>query len=178
MKKIGLFVIVMVAFLLSGCGGSTQAQEFTSEQGRFSVMSPLPLEESTQSVDSELGPIEVHFFMADQADRAYMVGYSDYPQDFIDQTDPDSILDGARDGAVGNVNGKLVSETNLLLDDQHPGREIIITTMLDQDQEGTVKSHMYLVGNRLYQVMVIAASGEMSVQEMDDFINSFKLLDE
>jgi hypothetical protein len=163
---------------MSACGGATGSQEFTSDEGGFSIMSPLPMEEASQTVDTELGSIEIHTFMVEQSDRAYMVGYSDYPQDYIDQSDPEIILDGARDGAVGNVNGKLASEIKLLLEDQYPGREIVITAMLDQDHEGTIKSHMYLVGNRLYQVMVIAASGEMSVQEMDDFINSFKLLSE
>jgi hypothetical protein len=134
------------------------------------------MEETTQSIDTELGAIEVHFFMAEATDRAYMVGYSDYPQEFIDQNDPQMMLDGARDGATGNINGNLVSEIRILLDDQYPGREIVVTAMLDEDQEGTLKAHMFLVGNRLYQVMVIAPSGELSMQEMDDFINSFKLL--
>jgi len=175
MKKITMISSILIVILLSACG-STGPEKFTSEEGAFSVISPLPLEESTQSIDTELGLIEVHFFMAEQVDRAYMVGYSDYPQDFVDQSDPQAMLDGARDGAVGNINGKLVSEIKVLLDDQYPGREIVVTAMLDQDQEGTLKERMFLVGNRLYQVMVIAPSGDMGVQEMDEFINSFKLL--
>lgn len=175
MKKLLMLVIIFTVILQTACG-STKSQTFTSEQGGFSVMSPVPLEESTQSIDSELGPIEIHFYMGEDNGRAYMVGYSDYPQDFVDQTDPQVLLDGARDGAVGNINGKLVSEIKVLLEDQHPGREIVATAILDQDQEGTLKERVFLVGNRLYQIVVIAPSGEMSTQEMDDFIKSFKLL--
>jgi hypothetical protein len=175
MKKIVVTVVLLTVFLLSACA-SSGSQAFTSEEGAFSINSPMAMEETTQSIDTELGAIEVHFFMAEEIDRAYMVGYSDYPQEFVDQNDPQMMLDGARDGATGNINGNLVSEIRILLDDQYPGREIVVTAMLDEDQEGTLKAHMFLVGNRLYQVMVVAPSGELSMQEMDDFINSFKLL--
>jgi hypothetical protein len=175
MKIVVMIAIILTVFPLTACGPAGP-QEFTSEEGGFSVASPLPLEESSQSIDTTLGPIEVHFFMAEEGSRAYMVGYSDYPQDFVDQSDPEAMLDGARDGAVGNINGKLVSEIKVLLEDRYPGREIVVTAMVDNDQEGTLKERMFLVGNRLYQIMVIAPSGEMSVQEMNEFINSLELL--
>ena len=175
MKRTAILTGLLIAMLLSACGGN-QPQAYVSEEGGFQIMTPLPLEESTQSVDSELGPIEVHFFMAELSNRAYMVGYSDYPEDFIAQSDPQVLLDGARDGAVGNINGKLVSEFKISLADQYPGRELVVTALLDEDTEGTLKGRMYLVNNRLYQIMVVAPSGDMSTQAMDDFINSFTLL--
>jgi hypothetical protein len=175
MKKVIIMAFAIILLGLSGCS-PTSPQSFTSEEGAFSVVSPLSLQESSQSIDTQLGPIEVHFFMGEDANRAFMVGYSDYPQDFVDQSDPQVMLDGAVNGAVSNVNGELVSEVKIHLSDRYPGREIVVTAMVDNNQEGTLKGRLFLVNNRLYQIMSIAPSDNLNVQEMDDFINSFELL--
>jgi chemotaxis signal transduction protein len=43
------------------------------------------------------------------ADRRaeYVVGYVDYPQEMMQYTDTEKMLEGSRDGAVANVNGEL-----------------------------------------------------------------------
>ena len=40
----------------------------------------------------------------------------------------------------------------------------------------TIKSRIYLVRNRLYQVMVVAPKGEVSNDEIMKYLESFKLI--
>ena len=62
-------------------------------------------------------------YMAGSSKAGCAVAYADYPAQLINSTDPQKILDGARNGAVTNVKGRLVSETSI---DFHglPAREV------------------------------------------------------
>jgi len=102
------------------------------------------------------------------------VGYSDYPEEMVKESDPEKILDGSRDGAVRNANGKLVLENKISLDG-NPGRELVIDAKGKGGQDATMKARVFLVKNRLYQVMVVAPKGQVSGAEIDDFLKSFKL---
>ena len=169
------FALAAIILLLTACGGKPEPQEFINQEGNFSIMSPLTLEESSQTVDTAAGPIEIHFFMADDGNSAYMVGYSDYPAEIVELSDPNEMLDGAAQGATANINGTLVSQNNISLDG-HPGRELVLTATLE-DVDATAKARIYLVGNRLYQVLALGAEGDISPEDMDAFLQSFKLLE-
>ena len=176
MKKRLVFLALILAIILSvGACTSNAKQEFTSETGKFSVTVPTEPKEETESVDTRLGKIDIHMFTTEDGNTAYMIGYSDYPEDIIKQNDPQKLLDGGRDGAVSNVNGKLDSELKIDLDG-NPGRALVISAKAGNDQDATIKARIYLVGNRLYQVMMVAPKGEVSSSEMDEFLKSFKLL--
>lgn len=163
--------ILLVIFTTS-C--ARKPQEFRSEAGRFSIMIPATPEESTQTMNTQAGKIDLHMFTAEKGDVGYIVGYSDYPEDVVKQSDPENMLDGSRNGAVSNVNGKLVLESKVSLDG-NPGREIVIDAKTGAGQDATVKARIYLVGSRLYQVMVIGPKGQISSADMDEFLQSFKL---
>lgn len=150
-------------------------QEFKSEAGGFSVVTPLTLKESVQSVDTELGKLDIHIFTAERGDTAFVVGYSDYPQEIIQLSDPDQMLDGGRDGAAANVNGKVIAEDKITLNN-YLGRDLVINGIAENGQEMTIQAYMFLVENRLYQVMVVAPKGELNSSEAGNFLRSFRLL--
>jgi hypothetical protein len=151
------------------------AQEFRSETGGFSIMTPYILKETTQSLDTQAGKIEVHSFIAGQAGDSYLVGYSDYPAVAVQASDPQKILDGSRDGAVANVKGELVSEIPITLS-EYPGRDLTITVKAANGQELFLRGRIYLVGNRLYQIIAVVTKSEEKSVEMNNFLQSFKLL--
>jgi hypothetical protein len=94
----------------------------------------------------------------------------DYPKEMFENADIKKMLDGARDGAVRNVNGILEDEKVL---DFHgnPGREAEIKI----PEKATVKVRIILIGNRLYQVMVVSESKTELDKNCPEFFDSFKV---
>ena len=126
MRKTSIFLItLMLACCLASCSAPPTIKEFKSEAGGFSVMTPAPLQEAVQPVETQGGKIDLHLFSAQQDDIAYFVAYCDYAPELARPDNAEKMLDGARDGAVGNTHGKLISETNITLAG-HPGREVVI----------------------------------------------------
>jgi serine/threonine protein kinase len=82
---------------------------------------------------------------------------------------------GASQGAVNNVNGKLITSDDITLDG-YPGKEIMASATAENGQEATLKAHIHLVLNRLYMVMLVAKKGELTREDTDAFLGSFKLL--
>jgi len=146
-------------------------KEFRSSEGAFSVLMPGTPEESTETLSTEIGPLNLHSFTVNQRERSYGVVYADYPEALVQNTDPEGILDGARDGAVAKVQGKLLSESFIDLDN-HPGREIKVES---SDRTATLRARVYLVNNRLYQTVWAGPKEDSSSEEVDRFLDSFEL---
>jgi len=152
-------------------------KEFSTAVGGFSILMPGTPQEQKQSLDSEIGPIDYYTFSSEDRASAYVVGYADYPADLIRQADPDAMLDGARDGAVSNVKGKLVNEREMSLRD-YPGKELEIEAPIGGvSQNGTIITRLYLVDQRLYQLITVTPQGRDSSEDVQKFLDSFKLLD-
>lgn len=85
--------------------------------------------------------------------------------------DREMLLDAARDGAVGNIQGRLVSERALSLGG-HPGRELQV---LSSDGRLALRMRIYLVNSRQYQVVAVAPKELRSTEDRDRFLDSFRL---
>lgn len=151
------------------------AREYRSEAGNFSVQTPYTLKESSESLDTQVGEIEIHSFLGERGNESVSVGYTDYPAELVRVSDPERILDGSRDGAVENVNGELVSETRISLDG-YPGRELTISIIAENKQEIVLRGRVFLVENRLYQIMAVVPKGKENGKHIEDFLQSFTLL--
>jgi hypothetical protein len=171
--KTKFLVLALVTILLVGCG-STSWKTFTSDEGGFSVSLPGTPTQDSQAVNTAIGNIMMYTFMIELSESAYMVAYSDYPDSLVNQTPADILLSGARDGAVGNVQGRLVNETYLSLQG-HPGRELLIETA---GAEAFARVRIFLVGNRMYQVMALTTSqSDSQTEEITNYLNSFHLVE-
>lgn len=168
--------LLIGALMLTACNGGSQptVEAFASEAGQFSIAAPAPFEETQQSVETPVGPVEIHTFTAEAEDTAYVVAYSDYPPEIVDQTDPQVLLDSSRDGAVNNLGGTLVNEEVIDLEG-NPGRSLEISATANQGQMATINSRIYLVDNRLYQVLVVAPEGQSTPEASETFLDSFDL---
>ena len=79
MRKSVIFLIaLMLAGCLAACSAPPTIKEFKSEAGGFAVMTPAPLQESVQPVETQDGKIDLHLFSAQQDEIAYFVAYCDY----------------------------------------------------------------------------------------------------
>ena len=111
------------------CGrdnGAGPWKEFTSKEGGFTVLMPGTPKEQTQKFATQVGDIEAKMFQLEaKPGQAYVMAYADYPEAVVKKSNPDKILDGARDGAAKKINGKVASEKKITLE-KHPGREVEI----------------------------------------------------
>jgi hypothetical protein len=140
---------------------------FPGKDGRWSVWFPgLPTEEKV-STPTQVGTLEATIWMVSlAANVAYAVSETEYPKD-IPKKEIEARLDGARDGMVNKVKGKLVSEGKITLTGGYPGREAVVRI-----GDATLLVRIYLVNRRMYQLMVLAGEGA----EPATFFDSFKVL--
>ena len=168
-------LILVVAALLAGCGGTTWT-EFSSADGAFSVLMPGTPTEETQTEDTDLGPIDVHLFTFEKGEVAYLVGYNVFPAAVVEAATPAVLLDSARDGQVETVKGTLVSETEITLG-TYPGRDLEIQVE-GSDGTSSLRSRLFMVGDRLYQLVVGGPKGQSTSADTIKFLDSFELVGE
>ena len=166
-----MFILVVV--VLIACSFESKLQEFISETGGFSIMAPSSLKEVTQSVNMAFGKTDLYIFSSNQGKKAYFVAYFDFPADFARQNGPQKLLDGGCERAVGNINGKLISDIKISLSG-NPGRELVIDAKLANGEDRTLRERLFIVGDRLYNVTVVAPRGEINSSDID-FLKSLKL---
>lgn len=171
--KTRVFCLCLVSiFLLAADEANTKFEEFAPKGGRFTVQMPPGPKEQNNTVKTAIGPIEVHMFVCEpDPSTAYIVGYSDYPEAMMKKADTEKVLDGARDGAVKNVNGKLDWEKKVTIDG-HSGRDFALST-----ERFKGRDRIYLVNDRLYQVMLVGTKDFITSKDGEKFLDSFKLAD-
>ncbi len=144
---------------------------FTSKAGKFAVALPGDPEESKQRVLSASAALEVHTFVVDTKDGAYIVSYSDMPADEVKAGSESKRLDLAHDGAVARAKGKLRSEKNRDLDG-YPGRELAIRAEKGQ----RIRMRIVAVKNRLYQAMALGPAKFTESKDVTRFLDSLRLV--
>jgi hypothetical protein len=164
---------ILGLLLLVGC--AAKYKEFRSKTGNFSVKAPSQLEEQLQTVDTSSGKAEAHTYMAESDGILYVAAYSVFRDEIINQGDPEEFLNNARDSMLASLNGKLVLETRKSLED-YPGRELVVDMKMVDGKDGVMKARIYLVKNRLYQLMVMADTEQASAGAITIFLDSFKLI--
>jgi hypothetical protein len=128
---------------------------FASERWEFTAEFPGPPTTDVMSVPTVAGPLEMHMFTSELGGWAYMISVMDGPQTGKPVA-PGKVLDGARDGAVANIRGKLLAEQQL----EHSGlparRLEIVATPPEGEQR--VIGLLVLRERKLYQALVVAPS--------------------
>ncbi len=148
-------------------------KQFTSSEGRFSALFPSNPKEEVETVDSAIGPLNIHFFLSEKENSWFAVSYSDYPYVAIQAVDVSELLDGARDGMVANVRGKLISEKPISLGN-YPGRELVVEVSKGPFVFVTI-ARVYIVKNRHYSVQVVILKKLSSSKTVWEFLDSFSV---
>jgi len=158
----------LALLLLTGCGPE-QLKPFSSPDGKFSVQMPGT---PTQKTESAAG-ITFKMYLVERGSNGMMVAFADMP---IQANEPDAViqkrLDGARDGAVKNINATLTSSSSITLAGKNPGREL--TANLPENK-GIVKMRIYIVGTRMYQLMVLSTPSYVNSENAGKFFDSFTI---
>lgn len=146
-------------------------QQIGSQDGRFAIMMPDFPEYGVEDLLTSVGALQLHIFSVSADDSVFMAAYNDYPEFVVSSSDVGKMLDGARDGAVSNVSGKLLSERQIRLQG-YPGRELWIEADVE-GQKGLARARIYIVGRRLYQVLVAGPENQFPESDAERCLNSF-----
>lgn len=158
-----------LSLLIASCGPGDWV-EVRSKEGRFSTKMPAIPAETTQQVETAAGPIALRSRELDHEGFQYIVSFSDYPDAFLAQNGPESILDAAREGTT--VAGELLEESRISLG-ENPGRLLVV---LDPSGERVLQIRLLLVGRRLYQFGIVTPKQDQSAAEVARFLDAFALL--
>jgi hypothetical protein len=166
-----LFILILGVLILSACGQTTADwQDFSSTDGKFSVRMPGDPKEESNTITTDSGEITIHLFGVPIGNTDYIVAYSDYPAELVNSKGSAGILDSARDGAINNTKGKLISDESIELNG-FPGKLLVVGS---PDGTGIAQAKIFLVGNRLYQVFVATEKDSAYTEENLAFLDSFQ----
>jgi len=160
-----------VAVLCLGVAVGTQAQQwksysYASDGFRASFPSEPQLQKS--NVPTAAGAFELRAYIVPIPSGALFIGVCDYGGKAAG-LDPDTLLQGSKQGALKNVNGHLLSESKVMLGIYH-GLEF-------ESENDTMhfSARLYMVGDTLYQVLVASPLGS-NYADTARFLDSFELI--
>jgi hypothetical protein len=166
--------LVLSAFLfialLAACKPG-RWREYSNQEGKFSVLLPGKPDETVQNVDTAAGAITTYRYQIDSNNTSFAVAYTDYPADLISLSNPEELLNEAREGALSNIQGKLLEEQQVKVNG-FPGRHLRIES---SGSKMMLEARIFLVDSRLYQVLAAYRTGSVEDREITKFLNSFKL---
>jgi hypothetical protein len=145
---------------LVGCN-KVDFKEFSSSEGKFTILMPADPEKKTQTV---MG-MTVVMYGKNVNKGAYAVGYADIPAGR-----PIS-LPGAVQGIAGSHDGKVLSENDYTIEGS-TGKEFEIET---GKPKGYVSGRVILINNRFYQMFAMGTNARLASSDVQKFLNSFKL---
>jgi hypothetical protein len=134
----------------------------------FSASFPSEPQMSKRDVPTDKGSFELRAYMGQDGQAAIYVGVCDYGSAIADRT-PDTVLDGAQEGAIDNVKGHLTRGKRITFG-IYPGREL-------EAENDTMHfyARIYLVGTTLYQTLAAAPLGQ-PYANATRFLDSFQLI--
>ncbi len=162
-------VALLAPLLLCLCAAEPPA-EWTSPDGKFKVRFPGTPRESDARTKNR--PTKVYSVEGGQFACKVMV--TEMPElGTAKEEEREKSLDFSRDALLKSLNGKLVSEKTIRLDNKHPGRELLIETP-------ATKLHwrwrVYCTQADLYEVVIAGRSAEaVKSREAEAFLDSFRL---
>ena len=145
---------------------------FVSDDKAFTVHFPTEPNRESDIVNAPSGKVELIQYISKHKDILYAVMYGDYTSNAFVGMTSEQLLDNGRDGAVENVQGKLLSEV-IISKANYPGREITIKV----EPNLVLTAQIILKENRLYQLMVVTPSDKLFTSQRREFFNSFEILD-
>ncbi len=166
---VALLALVFVR-LASGAASAQQWRSFASREGRFTVDFPgTPTVAPPKPIQTAIGSVDMHMFEIDIPNVAFhAVTYTDYPPGTVADAHADSVLQGAKNGAVANVKGTLVDEKKIVVQ----GNKALDVKISAGQQ--TIFQRLVLVQSRLYQVIVVVPGVRTAAPpEVLHFMQSF-----
>lgn len=150
-----------------------QWQKFAPRYGGFSVLMPgVPVYQQNVT-NSVSGPVVHHSFkvIRGKVPDGFTVTYHDLSVG-VSPKRAEMVLDMVESGRT-RTGGPRRQSKHIKLG-RFPGREV--TIMRSDISAGVMKNRIYLVGNRVYQVMVVTTKKDAAAPKVAKFLDSFTLV--
>ena len=174
-----IFLFIFLTIISNSLFSQTKAGN-TYDTNEFRIQFPGTFAKTAQTIASSLGDLVMTIVSYEPADSVkdenyvYMVFETNYPDSIINSNKVD-LLDqffrGAIDGAVKNVNGKLISETSGKVE-KYPSRNVEIDY---GNGMAIIKSQIILRENKLIMLQTITDTNNYPNPSMERFFNSLSL---
>lgn len=165
---ISLLMIAMLPLMAEAQKG----HKLSSEEGGFFIIFPGEPSYSVEDVKTAVGKLKMHTYLYEESsDAAYMVAYIDYPEDLVEESDNDVLLDAALEGALSSWGIDIENadkETTW-----HDGFKGIFTNEKNGDTHAAYE--VILAENRLYQIAILQYGKSIPKKTLSSFYDSFKL---
>ena len=166
-----------VLLLMPGCGGSSKLEFYSNEPGNFRVLVAGKPGHSSQTLTAPAGQLSMtRMESVDGNGIRRVVVYTDIPLPIVQASDPTALLDGGIRGMSGKAQWAVQRQGEITLDG-HPGRDVRFAINAPTSSEkGAGTARIFLVGNRLYQAIMVGPTSKVNEEELDHFVKSFELL--
>jgi hypothetical protein len=172
---IRFFFAVLGLLALGGCTRSEWRELAISDAG-FSVLMRGDPHYARQQVKTPAGPMFADAYSSDRPDSYFAAGYADYPLGLVLASPPEQVFAGVRETWVRRISGKIVaSDSKLKLHGKYPGTEFTAEGKMN-GADAFVQGRLYLVDQRLYQVIAMGRKSEVPQATVNRFLNSFRLI--
>jgi hypothetical protein len=147
-------------------------KEFSDRAGRFSVLLPGDPVTSEETIHTRAGNVNLYVFTLyhGSVNELYSVQYMDYPDQLMQGKTAEQLLKDAGTVDAFNMNGKVVREQALPLE-QRPGREVHFETAAV-----AARIRLCLVERRLYKTVAMWPKSRAFSPDDERFLASFRLM--
>ncbi len=149
---------------------------FTAPDGSFTVLMPGKPKGQTQIQKTYMGKIKLEIFVAEppKQEAAYIVTYNEFPDNYVQMTSPQKIMDQAQYMELTTTKSRLLNQRNIRSSNFHPGKEIEYVNAIGK----ITKTRMFVAHGRLYKVMSIVSKKHDPIlnKTIIGYLNSFKLV--
>jgi hypothetical protein len=169
--------LVMAAASATAWAQAPAWKEVAPPGCQCSVQMPGEPTESKQSFDTDIGKVDAYMYIlpADGGTTAFLLGYNDYNKEKVKGANKQKMLEGAKNGAVTNVKGKLIGEKKVEVAG-YPGIEIEVEVPPKDGQPASkVFARIVIANNRLYQTLVVMKASGVRGLDVRKFLDSLKI---
>jgi hypothetical protein len=170
-RRMALAVLASL-LVFAGVARADDWKDFSSPDGRFTVEFPGTPKQVKDPRQTKFGKVEAQLVILSVSNKVfYGVEYLDYPASVLRAHGADELLDDASDSAVKGVKGARIESKETINVNGNPGRQLVLSAPGNLQ----LTMRMYLVKNRLYQVIASVGQGEEKTADPKRFLDSFKL---
>jgi hypothetical protein len=174
LRSLTVGLVVVLASTLTATAARADSRTFSPKDGGFEIKVPAEPRQSTKSFDTLLGKATLKLFSGKINDMVfYTAGYTEFPKGLTGLGSTKDLLDGGVAGSAKGVNGKVISQKTIKLGNVE-GREAVIEALNGKLE---IRVRVFVVKDRMYQVMTATAKANGGATEITDFLDSFKLTD-
>lgn len=170
MRPLPLLLIVL-------CAVPASAEDWTAVGNEtFAALLPGDPQVKDDAVETAAGKMKTRTWSSQRSGAYFAIAMVSYPPDLVHKSIPSKMLEGARDGALANIQGVIEKDYGVFIDSglpkkKWPGREIFATA----PQGMRYAARLYLIDADLYQLIVVRKSAEGTDDDFKKLVESFKL---